>query len=166
MQDEGPLCFSDVHDLEECINGCSYIDNARRIISADPLFADPLRACNEAVQKLSWGYGFSEKMTIDAMLICHCFMSKKPSDQHIVSAMPSRAFWSFVGVVCFTLTMKFQLPTHPKLSEMFEIIGIRECDSSVKYYKNLQIHILTVIKWKLLFPTGVLGGDMGLFSPF
>ena len=160
MSHDGPLHFSDAHDLAECIRGCEYIDNARNLLSIDPLYADALKACNAAVLKLCWYYRVEEKTGIDSMVLCHCFISTKPPDRHIKKTTPSVFFWTCVGMVCFTLSMQFQLTKYPKLSDMLEIFGMDNDNHSKLYYKQLQIHVLTAVKWKLLFPTGVFDGKL------
>ena len=160
MAHDGPLSFSDAHDLAGCITGCEYIDDARRLLSTDPLYMYALQTCNAAVLNLCWYYRVEEKTGIDSMMLCHCFISTKPSDQHLEETTQSAIFWKCVGMVCFSLSMQFQLTKYPKLSDMLEMFGMEYNDHSKLHYKQLQLHILTAVKWKLFFPTGVFGGRL------
>lgn len=149
----GTSAFASSHYLAECISGCEYIDNARRIISADYRYNVPIEICNTVVLNLCKNYCVNEDLTTKALMICTTFISTRGADQHISSNTPIVFFWTCVGVVCFTLTMKSHLGD-PKLEHTLKIARIKDCDHSRIYYKQLQIHVLTAVNWKLLFPTG------------
>lgn len=149
----GTLTFSSIPDLAECIRGCEYIDNARRILSMDPTCKDPLEICNDVVLTLCERYVTDDTTTVNALMICNSFMSTKRANLHLTEDAPVKFFWTCVGVVCFTLAQKIHLG-NPLLKNMLKIVRIRDSDYSRKYYLALQIHVLTAINWKLFFPSG------------
>jgi len=151
---EGPLTFSDTHDLAECISGCEYIDNSRMILSTDLGYTNPIEICNKTVLTLCNAYGISVELTTNALMIGNSFISTKPSDMHIAPTAPYEFFWTCVGVVSFTLAMKFQ-HYNPKLYHMLRIAKLEDCNHTRRYYVQLQIHVLTAINWKLFFPSGI-----------
>lgn len=151
---EGPLTFSDTHDLAECIRGCEYIDNSRMILSADIGYTDPMEICNRAVLNLCKSYAIEDELTIHALMIGNNFISTKPSGMHVAPTTPYKFFWTCVGVVSFALAMKFQRK-NPKLCHMLHISNIEDSDQTRRYYRELQIHVLTAINWKLFFPSGI-----------
>ena len=151
---EGLLTFSDIHDLAGCIRGCEYIDNSRMILSTDDGYKDPIEICNTTVLNLCKSYSIGVELTINALMIGNNFISTKPHDMHVAPTAPYKFFWTCVGVVSFTLAMKFQ-HYNPKLCHTLHISNIKDCDHTRRYYRKLQIHVLTAINWKLFFPSGI-----------
>ena len=152
----GPLTFSQMNSLRECIEQCKYIDNARKILSGNSGYNRCFEICNNVVLNISRHFWVQEGIACHAMMIAQTFISSDNPGNHIKkSSIPGFGlFWCYVGVACFVLSVNFTEMKSPNVRELMAITLIPSCLYVKKEYKRVQMLILGAIKWKLHFPTG------------
>ena len=147
------LTFSTTHDLAECIDGCGFIDDARQLLVSNPVYTQCVDYCSTAILRLCQCYCVGGALTIHALMVGKVFVATKLPDDPLFRSTGVQFVCTCVGVACFALSMQFH-SGDPKLEDMLPIVGISNLATERRYYKQVLIHILTAIKWRLFFPTG------------
>jgi hypothetical protein len=153
---EGPLTFSQLYSLKECVDKCKHIDDAREILSKNPGYTDCFEFCNSIVLRIAQCYDITEGTVCHALMVVQTFISTKGPEEHQEFSQPMQfeLFWSFVSMVCYTLSVNFIEMKFPVLEHLMQISFIPTLPRAKKIYKRVQMHVLSSIKWKLHFPTG------------
>ena len=153
---EGPLTFSQMHNLKECVEKCKYIDDARKVLSSDSDYNRCFELCNCVILNLAQCYKSNEGIACHALMIAQTFIATAKPEDHIKNQHTVRfgVFWRCVAVVCYTLAMNFSEMKSPIIQDLLCIAQIPYLPNAKKFYKYSQMHVLSSIKWKLHFPTG------------
>jgi hypothetical protein len=153
---DGPLTFSQLHSLVECIEKCKFIDDARTALSTNPCCEIYFELCNCVILKLAQCYGSNERTACHALMVSQTFISTQKMEdfKRFSPTVPIRLYWVCVSMVCYALSCNFHEIIIPKLEDMLTITNIPYSSHAKKFYKRAQMHVLESIKWKLHFPTG------------
>lgn len=153
---DGPLTFSQMHNLKECVEKCKYIDDARKILSSNSDYDRCFELCNCVILNLAQCYKSDEGTACHALMIAQTFIATEKPEDHIKNPHTARfgVFWRCVAVVCYTLAMNFNEMKSPIIQDLMCIAQIPYLPNAKKFYKGTQMHVLSSIKWKLHFPTG------------
>lgn len=151
-----PLTFSQMNNLRECIEKCTYIDDARKILSGNSEYERCFEICNNAILSISQQYRIREGIACHAMMIAQTFISSEEPGNHIKkSSIPTFGlFWCYVSVACFTLSVNFTEMSSPDIQDLMTAVHIPSCLYVKNEFKRVQLIVLSAIKWKLYFPTG------------
>ena len=148
---EGLITFSAMHDLPGCIQGCKKLDDIRRGLS-DPAYAECIKLCSGAVLLLCRIDNIDERITCHALILAQHFIS---TETPVKDMGPDLIYyWVCVGVVCYTLSIKFNETWEPMLENTLHAVGMSDSLRARKYYIRIQSRVLNAINWTLFFPTG------------
>jgi hypothetical protein len=155
-QCNGPLTYSQMHGLLKCIEKCKYIDDARQLLSTKKEYERIFDVCNYVILMLAQFYETDERTACHALMVAQIFISRRSIADHrkFSPTTPFKLFWVCVAMVCYSLSASFHETKWPKLKEMITITKIPHSSYAKKFYKRTQVHVLSLIEWKLYFPTG------------
>ena len=119
---------------------------------SDPAYAECIKLCCGAVLYLCRIDNVSERITCHALMLAQHFIS---TETPVPNMGPNLIYyWVCVGVVCYTLSIKFHETWEPMLENTLCDIGMGDSLYARKYYIRTQSYVLNAIKWTLFFPTG------------
>lgn len=159
---DGPLTFSQMHNLQECVEKCKYIDDARKILSSNSDYDRCFELCNCVILNLAQCYRSDDGTACHALMIAQTFIATANPEDHIKHPHTVRfgVFWRCVAVVCYTLAMNFNEMKSPIIQDLMCIAQITSLPNAKKFYKCTQMHVLSSINWKLHFPTGEITTEL------
>ena len=127
--------------MDKCIEKCKAMDDIRMTLTHHA-YGAMIKQCNFSILELCRNYDVNPNEAAHALMIAQRFVSTEP-----INRSPTLMYyWTMVGVVCFTLAIKFRNVSNPILKDTLPLVLIDEPPSARKYYIKTQSIILNEIK--------------------
>jgi hypothetical protein len=153
---EGILSFPQIHNLNECIDRCRYVDDARMLLAGNIEYEKCFGTSNSVILNIAHHYESKEWVVCHAMMVAQTFISSSHPGDHIKqSSIPYFGlFWCYVGVASYAIATSFVNAVPPSVEDLMAISSVPSCLYIKREYTRIQLQILAAIKWKVYFPTG------------